>query len=301
MMFSMDGFSKIDFNSNPNQNSAGPDMVSASPKATPSRRKIDFKSMLKSKKTLTVLVVFIVLILFSVFGIYLPAAKVYKDAKVTYADAQSVAWAVKNQNVSLASGQLAKTKTDLTQTQSDLHAMGYLQFIPIANWYYNDADHLVNAGEHGLNAATLLVDSIAPYADLLGLKGQGSFVGGTAQQRIETAVKTIGKITPKIDDIANELAAARSEIDKVDPNHYPPIGIGKKARATLDNLKGMTDESVNLITSARPLIKNLAQVLGEPKEKKYLILFQNDKELRPTGGFITAYAIFRLDSGVSPC
>ena len=37
------------------------------------------------------------------------------------------------------------------------------------------------------------------------LKGKGSFVGGTAQQRIETAVKTMGKITPKIDDIVNEL------------------------------------------------------------------------------------------------
>jgi len=88
---------------------------------------------------------------------------------------------------------------------------------------------LTNAGEHGLNAATLLVNSIAPYADLLGLKGQGSFVGGTAQQRIETAVKTIGKITPNIDSIASELALVRSEIDKVDPNHYPPIGVGKKS------------------------------------------------------------------------
>ena len=59
--------------------------------------------------------------------------------------------------------QLVKTKTDLAQTQKDLHAMVYLKFIPIANWYYNDADHLVNAGTHGLNAATLLVDSIKPH------------------------------------------------------------------------------------------------------------------------------------------
>jgi hypothetical protein len=60
----------------------------------------------------------------------------------------------------------------------------------------------------------------------------------------------------------------------------------------------MTDQSVTLINSARPLIKTLPAVLGEPNEKKYLVLFQNDKELRPTGGFITAYSIFRLDSGV---
>jgi hypothetical protein len=260
--------------------------------------KFDFKNLFKSKKMLVVLGVVLVLVLFFIFGIYLPATRVYKSAKLTYADAQAAIYAIKTQNVSLASDQLIKTKTDLAQTQSDLHAMGYLKFVPIANWYYNDSDHLLNAGTHGLNAATLLVDSIAPYADLLGLKGQGSFVGGTAQQRIETAVKAMGKITPKIDDIANELAQVRSEIDKVNPSHYPPIGPGKKAHDTLDSLKSMTDQSVTLINSARPLIKTLPAVLGEPNEKKYLVLFQNDKELRPTGGFITAYSIFRLDSGV---
>lgn len=294
----MDGLNKIDLNLETNKDVVDVSPKPLSPKPLSPRRKIDFKNLLKSRKVLVALGIFVVLMLFSVFGIYLPATQVYKSAKVTYADAQSVAWAIKQQNVSLASDQLVKTQTDLVQTQNDLHAMGYLKFIPLANWYYNDADHLVNAGFHGLNAATLLINSIKPYADLLGLKGQGSFVGGTAQQRIETAVKTIGKITPKIDDIANELAQVKVEIDSVNPNHYPSIGVGEKVRTTLDSLKSITDESVTLITSARPLIKTLPAVLGEPNEKKYLILFQNDKELRPTGGFITAYAVFRVDSGV---
>jgi hypothetical protein len=289
----MDGLNKIDF-----QLEKQTDAVASSPKPVYSKRKIDFRKLLKSRKMMVALGVLVILFLFSIFGVYLPATKVYKSTKIVYADAQAAAWAIKQQNVSLASDQLTKTKTDLAQTQKDLHAMGYLKFVPIANWYYNDADHLVNAGTHGLNAATLLVDSIAPYADLLGLKGQGSFVGGTAQQRIETAVKAMGKITPNIDSIASELAQVRTEIDKVGSNHYPSIGIGKKVHTTLDSLKSMTDQSVALITSARPLIKTLPSVVGEPNEKKYLILFQNDKELRPTGGFITAYAVFRLNSGV---
>jgi len=97
---------------------------------------------------ITALAIILILILFSVFGIYLPATKVYKSAKLTYADAQAAIYAIKIQNVSLASDQLVKIKTDLTQTQSDLHAMGYLKFVPIASWYYNDADHLLNAGFH---------------------------------------------------------------------------------------------------------------------------------------------------------
>ncbi len=295
----MDDLKKIDLNLENNEN-AKDDISNPTLNNNSSmiKRKINLQQILKSRKSLTVLIIIAVLILFSVFGIYLPAAKVYKSAKITYADSQAAAWAIKTQNVALASEQLAKTKTDLTQTQKDLGSMAYLKFVPLASWYYNDAYHAMQAGEHGLNAATILVETIKPYADVLGLKGQGSFVGGTAQQRIETAVKTIGKITPKIDDISLELSVVRAEIDKVEPSHYPTLLFGKKARTTIDEIKTLTDQSVGLITSSKPLIKILPQVLGEPTEKKYLIIFQNDKELRPTGGFITAYAIFRLNSGV---
>lgn len=294
----MDGLSKIDFELEKDKAKEQEENPLGAKHHTMSRRRFDFKKFAKSRKGKTILVFVVLLFLFLIFGIYLPVTRAYKSAKVTYADAQSVSWAVKTQNVDLASSQLAKTKVDLNQTQKDLNAMWYLKFIPIANWYYNDAYHLTQAGLHGLNAATILVDSIKPYADVLGLKGQGSFSSGTAQQRIETAVKTIGKITPRIDDIANELAIVKTEIDQVDPNHYPTILVGKKVRTGIDNLRSLTDQSVSVITSARPLIKILPQILGEPDEKKYLVLFQNDKELRPTGGFITAYSVFRLNSGI---
>src|SRR3989344_7435825 len=38
--------------------------------------------------------------------------------------------------------------------------------------------------------------------------------------------------------------------------------------------------------------------MGLDDEKRYLILFQNDAELRPTGGFITAYGYFKVKNGL---
>ena len=174
--------------------------------------------------------------------------------------------------------------------------MGYLKFVPIAGMYYGDAQHLTKAGFYGLDAARVLIDSLEPYADLLGLKGKkGSFVAGTASQRIETAVITMGKITPHIDDIATHVEKARKEIDAIDPNHYV---FSEKIKKQLLQVQQLVDQGVTFVNNARPLIKILPSLLGDPKEKKYLVLFQNDKELRPTGGFITAYAVFRIDKGV---
>ncbi|MBI5044876.1 MAG: DUF4012 domain-containing protein, partial [Candidatus Levybacteria bacterium] len=174
----------------------------------------------------------------------------------------------------------------------------YFRFIPVVNFYYNDATHLLNAGEEGLKAGVTVVESLKPYADVLGLQGQGTFVGGSAEDRIKTAVLSMGHITPKIDEIADQLVKVRAEVDKVDARHYPSFIFGKKLRDQIDQLKELTDQGVTFVDEARPLVKVFPSLLGENEEKKYLVLFQNDKELRPTGGFITAYAIFRLDKGV---
>ena len=251
------------------------------------------------KKFLTIFLVFIILLaVSSIFTIILPAQRTYKSAMKTYEQTKKTLDAVKKQNVELASTELEKTKKDLVETQKNLNALSFLKYVPILGGYYNDADHLAKAGYHSLNAATVLVDSVKPYADILGLKGQGSFVMGSAEQRIQTAIMTMGKITPRIDDVSDTFILAKKEIDAVDPNHYPSILGGDKIKKNLIKLKETTDQGATFVDQARPLIKVMPSLLGESKEKKYLILFQNDKELRATGGFITAYAIFRIDKGV---
>ncbi len=265
--------------------------------------KIDLDSVKKKKRRFPkkILIILAALaILGVVFGLILipQVLKTYKDAKSTFNQVKITVDALKKQNIELASRELDNTRIRLTQTQKDIDSMGYLKFVPLLNIYYNDSQHLVLAGFHGLSAARVLIDSIEPYVDVLGLKGKGNFVSGTASQRIETAVTTMGKITPHIDDIVKYLKLAKKEIDYVDPNHYPSIFGGDKIKKGLTQIKQLTDQGVTLISDARPLIKILPSLMGDPKEKRYLVLFQNDKELRPTGGFITAYAIFRIDKGV---
>lgn len=289
----MAGFEKINLDSTSDLKQA-PSFQQSSrmAKRTKKRRSI------ASKDIKRISIIAAVVILFLIFGLILPTLKLVKSAKTTYAQAKIMEAAVKQQNIALASDELAKTKTALADTQKDMRVLGYLHFIPVANFYYNDADHLLKAGSEGLDTAGIVIDSLKPYADVLGLKGQGSFATGSAEDRIKTAVLTMGKITPRIDDISTSLDKIKTEIDQVNPNHYPTFLFGKKIKVQLSELRSLTDDSVTFVAQARPLIKVLPSLLGETDEKKYLVIFQNDKELRPTGGFITAYAIFTLDKGV---
>jgi hypothetical protein len=286
----MEGFKKIDLETAPSRLSR-PAIISNKP---------EFNTKMNLKKK-SLIVAGAILALLVIFGLLLisPIRRVYSDAQATFAQVKITVDALKKQNIELASAELDKTKVSLTQTQKSLDGISYLRFIPFVRGYYADSQHLVKAGFYGLSAGRVFIDSIEPYTDLLGLKGKGgSFVQGTASQRIQTAVTTMGKITPHIDEIAKQAEGAKKEIDAVDPNHYPNFFGGEKIRNSLVQARQLVDQGVIFVSDAKPLIKILPSLLGDPTERKYLVLFQNDKELRPTGGFITAYAIFRIESGV---
>ncbi|GDX61865.1 hypothetical protein LBMAG33_1750 [Candidatus Levyibacteriota bacterium] len=283
----MDDFKKIDL-----------DQLNSSKDLPHIKIKKGFSIVKISKVSVNILILIILLGLLSLTTVLMPAQQVYRSAMKTKSQAIIAVNALKKQNIELGSTELDKTKKDLTQTQKDLYKMSYLQYVPFINGYYNDANHLIKAAFNGLNAGIILIESIKPYADVLGLKGQGSFVLGSAEQRIQLAVRTMGKITPRIDDIADLVKDAELEIDKVDSNHYHRFIDNGKIKIQLEQARQYLNQAANFTNKARPLIKVLPNLLGETKEKRYLVLFQNDKELRPTGGFMTAYAVFRIDKGI---
>jgi hypothetical protein len=295
----MDGFEKIELES-PTAPQASPAVEESSTPEVSKKRRFSlgvprFRGQTRKRKAGiiagVIFLLFIFLILIPGFFAALSARNTYKQLKITVA-------ALKTQDIDKTQVELKNTRANLKDTQTKLNLLFVLGFIPGPNIYYNDAKHLVKAGLYGLDAADTSVAAVKPYADVLGLKGQGSYVAGTAQNRIETAVKTMGKVTPKVDDIDRDLKLAKTEIDYVNPKDYPSFIAHGKVRKGMETLRTLADDGTTVFDQAKPLIKVLPSLLGEPKEKKYLVIFQNDKELRPSGGFITAYAIFRVDKGV---
>lgn len=57
--------------------------------------------------------------------------------------------------------------------------------------------------------------------------------------------------------------------------------------------------SVSAMGPLRTFLPNTLQITGWPgTERTYLLVFQNNTELRPTGGFITAYALLTFKNGI---
>lgn len=226
-----------------------------------------------------------------------PLFKAYQDARVVYAMLLGVKDAVKAQDLGKVKEEIARSQRQTAVLQGDLRLVGWTQFVPVLGGYTSDAVAATEALGYGLEAGAVVVSALEPYADILGFKGQGSFTGGTAEQRIEMMVVTLDKVIPQIDSVADKIHLAAREVKRVNPKNYPEKIFGRSVRPFVQTGKDIVGLTDDLLTSARPMVRKLPALLGVGGEKKYLVLFQNDKELRPTGGFITAYAIFRIEKG----
>lgn len=242
---------------------------------------------------LAIIVIFVVAI-----GIlFLPLQGVIVQVKKVSISGKEAMAALKIQNLEGAKIKLGETREHFVALNQEYQKVLFLKVVPILGSYIADGEHGIKAGFAGLNASDKAIAALEPNADLLGLKGKSSFVSGTADERIQVAVKTMNILIPKINDMAGDIDVLRKELGSIDPQRYPK-NIGKTViRGQLVAVKDVINNAANLFVNAQPLLVNLPKMMGEPEEKRYLILFQNDKELRSTGGFLTAYAQFRFVHG----
>lgn len=95
-----------------------------------------------------------------------------------------------------------------------------------------------------------------------------------------------------LENASSSLQLAQAEFKHVKVEKIPGI-IRQKAEA-YQKVLGKTSDGISL---ANAMTSDLSNILGVKKPKKYLVLFQNSNELRPTGGFIGSYAIVEIEGG----
>lgn len=243
-------------------------------------------------------IVAIILIFVAVTGIL--SIRVYKHAMAVKSQAQKVKASLAQKDLNLTSTELGNLTKSIKTLESSYSTLAFIKIVPFVGSYYKDGEHLIKASLYGMDSGEILIDSVKPYADIIGFKGSGENKAPqvrTAQDKIDFIIKTIPEIAPKIDVLSEKVNLISKELDDIDPNRYPKEVKGIAVRDTLQRGKDLLDTTTKLIAEGKPLLEKSDYFLGVESPRTYMVLFQNDKELRPTGGFITAYTIARVDKG----
>lgn len=158
---------------------------------------------------------------------------------------------------------------------------------------------LTDVGLNGAIAGRELYDSLKPlltWQQNLGVSGGAEGSGGGGPQ------KNLGDIVVLLRQAQPGLRAAREHIDTALAAYHRIEGMSLSGEMgqMAAKLSNHASELNELDDAAGVLIDSpdlLASLIGESGQKTYLVLAQNNDELRPVGGFISTFGLLVVQDG----
>jgi len=242
-------------------------------------------------------VFFVITVIIGVFGyvfIYRPFVSLQTKGNQIMKSASELKDVFSKNDIDLAKKEIQQIKKEYKLFQEEAESVYWASFIP----QVNDFKIAVESGDYMINAAEKAVIAIEPYADLIGFKkGEASFVEKSSEDRLQTAILTLDKLLGSVDEISKDIEEADKLLSTIDSSRYPEKIGNTYVRSKIEEIKLSFEAASSLFVDAKPFLKRLPEILGKDEEKTYLILFQNEYERRATGGFLTAYATFKIKEG----
>jgi len=239
---------------------------------------------------------------FLVLAVLIPGFLTYQSGKKLLASSQKLGNLVETGNFPAIKAGIPTIKKDLGKVRASYVLFSWTKILPFVGSFTGDLGHVIKAADAGLDALDIVVTTAQPYAETLGFSSGGDVLGQaadgekTTQERIDFIVKAIPDIIPKLDELSKKLTIVKTEIDRIDPARYPEKMKGKVIRANIIQAQTLVDQGTAFVTEGKPLLEVAPYLLGIDSPRNYLVLFQNDKELRPTGGFLTAYSVTKVEN-----
>lgn len=241
-----------------------------------------------------------------VFGGIIPVLGIINQAKVLKVISLEAKGSLQTKDLAIIKSNIDKVDQEVESLKNLLDRAVVLKITPFIKNYYQDGQRVIAAAQAGINAGKIIIDSVEPYQDFLGLKGdttKSALTGGekTTEERINFLVESVGGLKPKLEDLEKEVKLIEENISQIDPERYPVEFKGQEIRGKISEAKELITQISRMVQQGKPLIEKADWLLGKEGTRNYLFMFQNDGELRPTGGFWTAYGIIKVNNGkISP-
>lgn len=235
------------------------------------------------------------------FFVYIPLKNFSNQVTAIKPEVAKLQAAVSNKDLQDAQNQINNLRSKVNAIEKSLNGFSYAKNLPYVKGYFADGQSIISIAKNGLDTGEILVKAIEPYKDFLGLKGASTDGGKTTQDRITFLTQSIEGLVPHFDNIEKKVADIETSLNSIDPNRYPEEYKGFQIRSNILKAKELVSDGHKFIRDGKPILTKTSWLLGKDKPRNYLLLFQNDAELRPSGGFWTAYGTLSVNNGkISP-
>lgn len=206
---------------------------------------------------------------------------------------------VKAGHYGIAQAKAASAAREFATARQDHARLLWLGGVPVLGEYVTAGDQLLQTGEQGATSAAAFLGVGADIVDASGdeagmtaslakldLKTIMSDLHPEARQRI---IRKLIEDVPRLRDAAEKASLALASYDAM-----PRTGVAASWRARLAPPMEQFRAARDATAAVLPAAEALPAAFGFPTERHYLVFFENNTELRPTGGFLGVYGLLTV-------
>lgn len=189
----------------------------------------------------------------------------------------------------------AKAENNFFLASEDLQIVKsgfFVQFIPALSYQFDDLEYLTKTAEI-LSRTARQIGTIGEELNFLSSEQKENYnFSNLSGEKKEKILKLIYESGPELNGLKANLDLAYFNLDKVRFR-----GILRPFKDKISEFKIQLEEGRSLISKIMPMMEFLSPLAGYPRETNFLVLLQNNDELRPTGGFLGTYGILKIKNG----
>jgi len=210
-----------------------------------------------------------------------------ENGKIAYASLDEAKNEIKQHDFDGAIFKFNEAYAHFEKIQNDINSLGSVlvassQFIPYLS-RLSSGSHLSEAGKNISRIGTLSSEIMQILDNL-----KNPLAGTEAVSYLKIFQDSDKNLT----EIASQVDALEDNLDMINLDDIP-----EEQRTRFVELKRGLPEINKFVASFSEEEKILSDVLGGNGPRKYLFLFQNNQEMRATGGFIGTYAVLDIADG----
>lgn len=194
---------------------------------------------------------------------------------------------IEKQNFSAANIALKQSVKDFETSKKNIDKMSFVKYLPYIGRQYKAVSNLLNAAvlvdKSLISVSEIVVDAVDPITS-----------GDTTFNDLDTAekreiLKTLQQSTPSF-----QLAISNIELAQIEMEKIPDTLVLQQIVEAKDLVNEKLPTLKEVLEGAKVITKFLPELAGYPASTNYLMLFHNNDELRPGGGFIGSYGVIKV-------
>lgn len=272
------------------------------------------KVRFRRKPLIIVLLVILVLVaiasLLTVF-VAIPAQRMYASVQNILATVDNLKTDLSGKDLTNLDSYVSSIDAELAKIDSELSNFEFLKDLSFTKGYYDNLQVVRKISNSSASLLNTTLPELKVLFKSLGYKVDGEFdleqIGqaadgqeeedqGEEQDKLRALIKELPQILELYNHKEQEVFAIIDLFNDIDVNYLPPVGLGD-IKTSLQEWQKLTLEFPSLSAQIKSTMRRLPDLLGATQPTTFLVVLQNEKELRASGGLLSAYGLFTVDSG----